>query len=140
MKKKIFLWITAFFCIAACLVLSLSVIILFLKGSASSGPVFTAEKLQKVFLRALPFMIGAAVMSLWGLFLNIKDENSVRIHPLQEKDRKEPFSKNGRVLWGIRIGLVCFAVLLIAAGFFNGSVMDVLQKAIRICAECIGLG
>ena len=140
MKKKIFLWITAFFCIAACAVLSLSVIILFLKGSASSGPVFTAEKLQKVFLRALPFMIGAAVMTVWGLFLNIKDENNVRIHPLQEKDRKEPFSKNGRVLWGIRIGLVCFAVLLIAAGFFNGRVMDVLQKAIRICAECIGLG
>lgn len=85
-------------------------------------------------------MIGAAVMTVWSLFLNIKDESSVRILPLEEKDRKEPFSNKRKALWGVRIGLVCLAVLLIAAGFFNGSVMDVLQKAIRICAECIGLG
>ena len=29
---------------------------------------------------------------------------------------------------------------MIVAGIVNGSMNDVLQKAIRICTECIGLG
>ena len=39
-----------------------------------------------------------------------------------------------------RIAIITVAVLLIAFGIFNGGMDDVLQKAIRICTECIGLG
>ena len=40
----------------------------------------------------------------------------------------------------VRILLALAAVLMIVLGIFNGSMQDVLQKAIRICTECIGLG
>ena len=40
----------------------------------------------------------------------------------------------------LRVFLVVAAVGMILAGIFNGSANDVLQKAIRICTECIGLG
>lgn len=39
-----------------------------------------------------------------------------------------------------RIAIVCVGVLFIILGFFNGGMTDVLQKAIKICTECIGLG
>ena len=40
----------------------------------------------------------------------------------------------------LRIVLLTLAVAMIVAGVFNGSMNDVLQKAIKICTECIGLG
>ena len=36
--------------------------------------------------------------------------------------------------------LLAAAVILIIAGIFNGSMRDVLYKAINICTECVGLG
>ena len=40
----------------------------------------------------------------------------------------------------LRIVLLIAAVAMIVAGIFNGGGGDVLQKAIKICTECIGLG
>ncbi len=40
----------------------------------------------------------------------------------------------------LRAVIFLAAVGMILAGIFNGSANDVLQKAIRICTECIGLG
>ena len=40
----------------------------------------------------------------------------------------------------VRIALLLAAAVLIALGALNGSLQDVLLKAINICTECIGLG
>ena len=40
----------------------------------------------------------------------------------------------------IRLVLFAAAAALIALGVGNGGAADVLAKAVRICAECIGLG
>lgn len=40
----------------------------------------------------------------------------------------------------VRSVLIAAAVLMIVFGIFNGGMHDVLQKAIKICTECIGLG
>ena len=54
---------------------------------------------------------------------------------------KEYLLKNKKsVLLGVRIALVGCAVLFIALGIVNGGMADVLNKAIKICTECIGLG
>ena len=37
-------------------------------------------------------------------------------------------------------GLIIAGVLLLAVGIATGGVSDVLNKAIRICYECIGIG
>ena len=39
-----------------------------------------------------------------------------------------------------QVVIIVAAVVLIIAGAFNGSVRDVLYKAITICTECVGLG
>ena len=38
-----------------------------------------------------------------------------------------------------RVSILALSVLLIVVGIFNGGAEDVLQKAINICTECIGL-
>ncbi len=40
----------------------------------------------------------------------------------------------------IRIAVLAAAVALIAAGLANGEAQIVLEKGIRICLECIGIG
>ncbi|MBQ7378040.1 MAG: hypothetical protein IJW71_06980 [Clostridia bacterium] len=45
-----------------------------------------------------------------------------------------------RVLLLVRILILALALTFILLGVFNGGMRDVLQKAIRICSECIGIG
>lgn len=44
------------------------------------------------------------------------------------------------IILGVRIAFVGCAVAFIAMGIANGGMADVLNKAINICTECIGLG
>ena len=44
------------------------------------------------------------------------------------------------IILGVRIALVGCALLFIVLGVRNGGMTDVLNKAIKICTECIGLG
>lgn len=48
--------------------------------------------------------------------------------------------QNEKILLGARLTLAVIAVVFIVVGIFNGGMADVLQKAINICTECIGLG
>ena len=41
---------------------------------------------------------------------------------------------------GVRIAFVGTAIVFIIIGIFNGGAAAVLQKAVKICTECIGLG
>lgn len=40
----------------------------------------------------------------------------------------------------IRIGMLIAAVLFIGIGWMRGEQTEVLQKAVRVCLECIGIG
>ena len=40
----------------------------------------------------------------------------------------------------LRLVLLTLAVVFIIAGILNGSMTAVINKAIRICTECVGLG
>ena len=50
------------------------------------------------------------------------------------KENEKPISL------GVRIAIVGCAVVFIVMGIANGGMADVLNKAIKICTECIGLG
>ena len=40
----------------------------------------------------------------------------------------------------VRFLILAVAIIFVAVGVFNGGMSDVLQKAVKICTECIGLG
>lgn len=51
------------------------------------------------------------------------------------------FGKNeAPITLGVRIAFVLVGVIYLTLGVFNGGMKDVLEKAIKICTECIGLG
>ena len=51
------------------------------------------------------------------------------------------FEKNSKdITLGVRIALLLCGISFVVIGIFNGGMADVLQKAIKICTECIGLG
>ena len=53
----------------------------------------------------------------------------------------EFFTKNEKpIILGVRIALVGCAIVFVTLGVLNGGMSDVLNKAIKICTECIGLG
>lgn len=41
---------------------------------------------------------------------------------------------------GLRIAVACIGVAFVIAGIFNGNVAKIIDKAINICLECIGIG
>lgn len=43
-------------------------------------------------------------------------------------------------LLGVRVAVGCLAVSFIIAGALNGNMAGILEKAVNICMECIGLG
>lgn len=53
-------------------------------------------------------------------------------------DAVKPHGK--KAVLAIRLTLVVLSLVLIVLGVLNGGDSDVLDKAIRICTECIGLG
>ena len=56
------------------------------------------------------------------------------------KKEVEKVKNNNLVINVTRGIIVCVAVVLIIVGIVDGGATDVLQKAINICTECIGLG
>ncbi|MBR0373090.1 MAG: thioredoxin [Mogibacterium sp.] len=40
----------------------------------------------------------------------------------------------------VKCVLLVLAICMIIAGILNGSMLDVLYKAVKICTECVGLG
>lgn len=51
------------------------------------------------------------------------------------------FSENKKtLLFDFKVIIILVGILFIILGILNGGVGDVLQKAVRICTECIGMG
>lgn len=47
---------------------------------------------------------------------------------------------NGRKLWALRAVTLLAAVVCIIFGISRGEQLTVLQKAVNICLQCIGIG
>ena len=81
-----------------------------------------------------------ALITVLCIFFGARDENQDR--PVKEpKDYTGPKTQPdpGRQKI-VRLIVLAAALIMIVAGIFNGSMHDVLMKAIMICTECVGLG
>ena len=51
------------------------------------------------------------------------------------------FKKNSRItVIAVRCAVAVIGITFVVLGIFNGGMQDVLDKAVKICRECIGLG
>lgn len=69
----------------------------------------------------------------------IREDHSL----LLKTDKEIPYTESGKKIVArtvLRIGLIAISLVLIILGALNGGMADVLDKAVKICTECIGLG
>ena len=153
-KKDGFLIIQSALCVLIAVLLSAAAIRIYLEGSAwqaaghPSEWIYTREKAAAAIAPVIPLILISAAVTIAGLIMGIKDENKDK--PVMDEEfnkmaaENRDFNKAGpekakkritirRILYAVAI---CFVVM----GIFNGSMRDVLVKAIKICTECVGLG
>ena len=113
-----------------------------------------AQLNAQVIRAVLPSLGFAAIALLYCLFARLMANascekailyaKSIMLLPAPPAEKKpEGMQKKELPSYAIivaRAALIAAAVLMIILGIFNGGMNDVLQKAIRICTECIGLG
>ena len=51
-----------------------------------------------------------------------------------------PFLESKYWEMGLRIGVAVLGIVLVIVGIMGGGMSDVLEKAVKICTQCIGLG
>lgn len=112
-------------------------------------------QLNAQIIRAVLPALGCALIALFfcgavRLLSDISAERAVvyakaiMLLPAPASEKK-PVGKQSRAIPKYAM-FVCRAILIVVAiamtviGIFNGGMNDVLQKAIKICTECIGLG
>ncbi len=61
---------------------------------------------------------------------------------LSRRKPETPEIKKGNIPYVliVRLSVIVLAAVFIIVGILNGGMVDVVQKAIKICTECIGLG
>ena len=149
--KRIYLIILAVLLVALTALLSAAAIRIWQEGSARKAEnplaaVYTPENVAAELHRISPLMYTVIGLAAVGLLLGIRDEKSTRPVPALKAEKggpQVPAAAGGpsdRGIAAARVLLLLAAGTFIVLGVLNGSMEDVLRKAINLCTECIGLG
>ena len=148
-RRKIFQVILAALCVLTAVTAAAGLIRLYLEGTAlreggdALAPVFTREKTAAALIPALLLLAGTVILTIAAKISGIKGGRAAQTkkpkNGLEQAGTAEP-AYGGRAGTILRTVLFAAAAGLIAAGILNGSMRDVLIKAINLCTECIGLG
>lgn len=147
-ERKLRLY-SSIFCIDA-IVVSLIIALIYTLNKNN----FPANDINAEMINAMLFVIPCAIVSLASIFANVLVCGASYIRELDmikasfKTAKKDDISgqwsvvsgQNEKILLGARLSLLVIAIVFIVVGIFNGGMADVLQKAINICTECIGLG
>lgn len=156
-KKKLLLYVQAALCALWVILMAVSAIRIYLDGAAIKAQghpevwIYTQEKAAAAFAAYMPLLLAAIAVTVACYVLRVRDEKQdmpVRdpdLIALYKREREtSPGTGHARAdapfLRKIRAALLALAVVFIIAGIANGSMEDVLIKAVNICTECIGLG
>jgi small-conductance mechanosensitive channel len=110
---------------------------------------FTVDNLTPVLLETVQLLLVGAIISGVLLFVLSVIERKSAVRETEqtkiaissaEKSDKRTVKNNKNNVKITRLVFVGIACVLIVIGLTQDGFYDVLQKAIRICTECIGLG
>lgn len=116
-------------------------------------PVFTVENLNGdvmlAILLVLPAMVCAMSVHVPKAYMLEKSaEREIALikeaikggMKIRKPEGERISNREKQFVLGVRIAITAVAVVFIILGVANGGMKDVLQKAVKICTECIGLG
>ena len=143
-KKKLLLIVQSLLCVILVVMLAVAALGIYRNGRALQtadplSPIYSREIVADALKPVLPLLVLGLVLTGIGLVLGIRDERAekaegLKIAPVKKEKRPQRASRL------LRAALLVLAIVLIAAGVFNGSARDVFGKAVKICTECVGLG
>ncbi len=148
-KEQTFRLVLRLLAVAVCVVVAIPcVLYLFdLSNFDDIGAGLTEDILaaMKLVLPAAAVGLSAWIVVTFACHLSLKRELDIvkaalKAAPAKEKKPAKTKLDSGRAVWIVRGAVLLVAVVFIVLGIINGGMNDVLQKAIRICTECIGLG
>ncbi len=116
---------------------------------------FPAKDLNGEVISAMLFIIPCAIVAIGAIFATILICSASYARELDflkqgiknsgkqaavDTQQEKTDSNCEKILIGARLSVLIIAITFIIIGIFNGGMADVLQKAVNICTECIGLG
>ena len=113
------------------------------------SPVYSVENVSQALGRVRWFVLALALLTIFALLTaclrscncaKSKIRNPLPADRTADAVKAAGNGKTDKYLRAARAGIFLLALALIICGIFNGSLEDVLKKAIAICTECIGLG
>ena len=144
-RQRLYLILVAALCVALCAVIAAGTVSTYLEGSraAVGEPVFTRERLIGRFAPALPILLLIAALAVAGRLMRVRKwtfgpKPAGRLDHIPAASGRR--SASGHRSAVLRAVLVALALGCVVAGIANGSMRDVLVKAVNICTECVGLG
>lgn len=113
--------------------------------------IFTREKAVEAFGTFVPVLVLAVVVTLICVLMGIRDDSQdkpvadpdlISIYKAERETARDVQKEalNAKRFRAVKTAVLIAAVIFIIAGIFNGSMEDMLIKAINICTECVGLG
>ena len=156
-KRKLILYINSALYGLWAILTAGSAISIYLEGSAYQAQghpeawIFTREKAAEAFGTFVPLLALAVIVTLICVIKGICDDGQdkpvadpdlISIYKAEretERDIQAEASK-AKKLRAVKTALLIIAVIFVIAGIFNGSMEDMLIKAINICTECVRLG
>ena len=132
-------------CIAICAFSALPTVFYLINADNFIGKVNDSVKALALFVLPFAAISFAAVCVKYYLGDSFADKEEKLLKSALSSDTsaKKPEIKNEKsvpVVTIVRIIVFAVTVAFIVLGIFNGGMSDVLEKAIKICTECIGLG
>ena len=156
-KRKILLYINSALYGLWAILTAGSAISIYREGSAYQAQghpeawIFTREKAVEAFGMYIPVLALAVVMTLICVAMGIRDDKQdkpvaysdlIDIYKAEREAGRDVQAEaaGAKRLRNVKIALLIVAVIFVIAGIFNGSMEDMLIKAVNICTECVGLG
>ena len=156
-RKKMLLYLQSALCILWVILMAAAAIRIYTTGVAYQAQghpevwIYTREKAVEAIGRYLPILLLAVISNIACVLMGARDEDQDKpvrdpdLIELYKKERETPRdagnrAEGARKLKTARIAVFAVAVVLVVAGIMNGSMEDMLIKAVNICTECIGLG
>ena len=152
-RTKLFLIVQSLLCAVIAVLLAAGALSLYLDGAAKQAEgdlfyyMFTRERVGAKLLPVLPLLFCAFGLTVAGVILGIRDENTEKpvrdekllrdLGSIREKAVHQQADQKTRIL---RTAVLVIALILIVIGILNGGLEDVLAKGAAICTECVGLG
>ena len=110
---------------------------------------FTSWQLNQMYYRMLCHVLPGVAWAMVAMIIVLKMSDKCALQEIEAlkgqphgqamPDMKASDSSKNCLI-AVRTALVILALSLMLWGIFNGSLDDVLKKAIAVCTECIGLG